>query len=489
MKTIIFIILTLLILFLILLSIALIRTVLLKAPKQFQKKACSRNNAELQEMGESFAKMIRIKTVSLPDDSNQMEPFDQLHTVIDELFPKCHEKLDRKVLHGGLIYHWKGSDRAAMPILLMGHQDVVPAEESEWQVPPYGGVIRDGKLWGRGTIDDKCNIFCQMSAVENLLNKGYVPPCDVYLAYSDNEEISGHNAESAVAWFEKCNIHFAAVWDEGGAIVDKAMPGMDRPYAVIGIAEKGYVDLKITAKGFGGHSSAPRSSTTVSRLTDFIHDVNHKKMFKREFTPQVSAMFTNMAPSFNFGMRLLLGNLWLFKPILTAVMPKISAQAGALLGTTCTFTMIHGSESSNVIPSEAYAVANLRTGFTEGVEESVAALQKIADKYDLTLEILTSREASPITSQDSAVFRYLEKCIADQYPDCGCSPYIMTGGTDSRHYSKICSNILKFYPIRLTSEELSAMHSKDECIDLEACSDAVDFYQYFLEHYKNEKSF
>ncbi len=488
MKIIGMILLGILILFLILLVIAIIHTLTLKAPAPQPRKACSRNSIELQAMGESFGRLIKVKTVSITDDSTELEPFVELHKVIDEEFPECFKHLEKTVLHGVLIYRWKGKDSNALPILMMGHQDVVPCDESEWQVPPYSGVIKDGKLWGRGTTDDKCNIFCQMSAVENLLKQGFVPPCDVYLEYSVNEEISGHGAESAVKWFQEHKIHFAAVWDEGGAVIDRAMAGMDRPYAVIGIVEKGYIDLKITAKGAGGHSSAPKSVTAMTRLADFMHEVNHGHLFKRSFTPPVSAMFTNMAPSFGFGMRLLLGNLWLFKPLLTVLMPKISAQAAALLGTTCTFTMMKGADTTNVIPSEAYVVANIRTGFSEDVKETVAKLQKVADKYDLSLEILTARDCSPTAPQDSAVFRYLEQCIVDLYPDCGCSPYVVTGGTDSRHYSSICENVLKFYPIRITSAQLAAMHGKDECIDLDACSDGIDFYQYFLTHYQNGNS-
>lgn len=485
MKTVGMILLWVVIIFLILVLIAVIHTLTLKAPERKPAKPCARTADELNEMGNRFARLIQVKTISLPDDSDALEPFDQLHLVIDELFPLCHQQLEKTVLHGVLIYRWKGKDSKAMPILLMGHQDVVPADPEGWSQPPFSGNINEGKLWGRGTLDDKCNIFCEMSAVENLLKQGFVPPCDVYLQYSVNEETSGHGAESAVNWFKERNIRFAAVWDEGGAVIDKAMAGMDRPYAVIGITEKGYIDLKITARGAGGHSSAPKSVTAVTRLADFMHEVDHAQPFKREFTPQVSAMFTNMAPSFGFGMRLLLGNLWLFNPLLTVVMPKINAQAGALLGTTCTFTMMKGSDATNVIPTEAYVIANLRTGFTEGVDASVAKLQKIADKYDLSLEILSSREASPVTPQDSNVFKYLQQCIADCYPDCGCSPYVMTGGTDSRHYSCISDNVLKFYPIRITSAQLGSMHNINECIDLTSCSDAIDFYQYFLEHYQS----
>lgn len=481
------ILLWILVLFAVLLAIALIRTLLLKAPVRKERKAVSRNEEELQAMGERFARMIRVETVSKNADED-LSAFDELHRVIDDLFPLCTAALEKTVIHGVLIYHWKGKDPSALPILLMGHQDVVPADPSGWTYPPFGGEIHDGALYGRGTMDDKCNIFCQMSAIEGLLAKGFVPPCDVYLSYSVNEETSGTGAKEAIEWLKAHGVNrLALALDEGGAVVDRAMAGMDRPYAVIGITEKGYVNLQVTAGGEGGHASAPKAETPVTRLCEFVADVNRKQPFERSMTPHVQAMFEQMAPSFDFGMKLLMSNLWLFKPLLVKVMPKVSNQAGALLGTTCAFTMMKGSDAANVIPSRACMVANLRTGFTQNVEESVHVLKALGRKYDLDFEVLYSREASPVTPTDSAAYQYLSTCISHQFPDCGIAPYVMTGGTDNRWYAELTENCLRFYPVRLTSQELSCMHGNDERISLDACSDAIDFYAYFLEHYQPEK--
>lgn len=481
------IVLWILIVLAVLLVIAIIRALLLKAPAKEQRMAVSRNEKELQEMGERFARMIRVETISKNGDED-LSAFDQLHDVIDELFPLCTKTMEKNVVHGVLIYRWKGKDSSALPILMMGHQDVVPVDPSGWKYPPFGGEIHDGALYGRGTMDDKCNIFCQMSAIEGLLAKGFVPPCDVYLSYSINEETSGNGAKEAIDWLKAHGVNrLALALDEGGAVVDKAMAGMDRPYAVIGITEKGYVNLKVTASGEGGHASAPKAETPVTRLCEFVSDVNRKQPFERVMTPHVQSMFEGMAPSFDFGMKLLMGNLWLFRPLLVKLMPKVNNQAGALLGTTCAFTMMKGSDAANVIPSHASMVANLRTGFTQNVEESVNVLKKIGAKYDLEFEVLYSREASPVTPTDSAAYKYLEGCIRHQFPDCGVAPYVMTGGTDNRWYAELTENCLRFYPVRLTSEELSCMHGNNERISLDACSDAIDFYAYFLEHYQPGK--
>ena len=471
-----------LIILLILLAVTLFRAAHCKASPAAERLPSSRNEEELEEMGHRFAKLIQVHTDSrLPGED--LSAFDTYHQVVDGLFPLCTKTLQKTVLDGVLLYHWKGKHSDLPAILMMGHQDTVPADAKNWKYPPYGGEIHEGKIYGRGVMDDKCNQFCQMSAIENLLKEGFVPERDVWLEYSVNEENSGPGAETAVQYLKEHGVKLACAWDEGGAVVDKAMAGMDRPYAVIGITEKGYADVKITAKGEGGHSSAPHATTTVTRLADFMHEVNHSHLYERKFTPHVKAMFENMAPSFSFPMRYLFSNLWLYKGLLTKIMGKVNAQADALLGTTICFTEMKGSDATNVIPSEAYVIANLRTGFTQDLKTSLAILKQKADKYDLELEVLSSREASPVTPQDSAVYQYLVSCIRKKFPDCGISSYVMTGGTDNRHFAELTENCLRFYPLRLTSQQLACMHSDNENADLRSLSDAIDFYQYFLENW------
>lgn len=462
---------------------AALHACMIKAKPAGKRLPGSRSDAQLEQMGKDFARMIQVKTYSYHDEKD-IAPFDQLHEVIDDLFPLVHEKLEKTVLEDGvLLYHWKGKHQGKA-VLITGHQDVVPVEGQQWTYPPFAGEIHDGKIYGRGVNDDKCNIFTQLSACENLLKKGFVPDSDIWFVYGTNEECSGPSAVHAIAWLKEHGVEAACAWDEGGAVVDKAMAGMDRPYAVVGITEKGYADIRFTARGEGGHSSAPKAETTMTRLADFMHDVNHSHLFECRFTPHVKAMFENMAPSFGYGMRLLFGNLWLFEKPLTKLMPKISSQGAALLGTTVCFTEMKGSDATNVIPTEASVTANVRTGYTQGLDESLAILKKKADQYGLEMEVLSSRDASPVTPTDTKVYQYLTECIKKRFPDCGVCPYVMMGGTDNRHYTAMTKNCLRFYPLRLSSEQLGTMHGPDENADLRALSDCIDFYAYFIENWK-----
>jgi carboxypeptidase PM20D1 len=279
-------------------------------------------------------------------------------------------------------------------------------------------------------------------------------------------------------------IQFAVVLDEGGAVIDRAIDGMDRPYAVVGVTEKGYMDLKITARGTGGHSSTPPRNTPAARLFAFANEIEKKRPFKKKMLPETIKMFSRMAPAFSFGLRMLFGNLWLFYPLVKVLMPRVSPFGEAIMATTCCFTMMQGSEAANMIPTEPYIVANLRTTVFESCEASLAVMQKYAAKHNLEIEVLKKRDASPISNIYSAEYAYVETCIRQQFPGIGVAPYIIMGGTDCRHFHALSENALRFSAVPMSSAQSASCHGIDENIDVEALAEGVSFYKLFLENYK-----
>ena len=328
---------------------------------------------EIRIAAEKLGAMIRVPTVS-KHEHEDLSQFYIYHEVLEKQFPLIHERLEKTVLNGTLLYRWEGKDKERLPILFMGHQDVVPASDEGWRVPAYSGEVIDGCLYGRGTLDCKGTMYVEMQAVEELLSEGFVPPCDVYLEYSINEETGGDGAAAAMRYLRDKGIRLALVMDEGGAVIEQAVPGMDRPYAVLGITEKGYMDVKITARGKGGHSSTPPRNTPAARLFAFANEIERKRPFKKKLIPEAGLMLSKMAPAFSFPLRFVLRNLWLFKPLVVAAMPKISPFGEALLATTCCFTQMKGSDAANVIPKEPYLIANLRTSVHQNCEESLEVL-------------------------------------------------------------------------------------------------------------------
>lgn len=476
-----YILIGLLAILLILLLTAVLRTIALKAPAP-APCAAKLQQAELDTAAEKLGAMVRVPSVSKGEDEDLTE-FYRLHKVLEEQFPLIHKALEKTVLNGTLLYRWAGRDSTKKPILFMGHQDVVPATDDGWRVPAYSGAVIDGDLYGRGAMDCKSTMYIELQAVEELLAEGFTPPCDVYLEYSINEETGGDGAAAAMRYLKEKGIDLAIVIDEGGAVIDKAVDGMDRPYAVIGITEKGYMDVKITARGKGGHSSTPPRNTPAARLFAFANEIERKRPFRKALLPEVVEMFRLMAPSFGFGMRLVLGNIWLFKPLLMALMPVVSPFGEAVMSTTCCFTMMRGSDAANVIPKEPYLVANLRTSVHQNCAASLSVLQKYADKYGLELEVLMQRDASPVSNIRSREYAYLVECVKKQFPDVGVAPYVIMGGTDCRHFHALTENALRFAPVRMTTAQSASCHAVDENVTLASLAEGVRFFKLFLKDY------
>lgn len=466
-----------------LLVIAVIRTITLKAPVNEKKSAISYTKEEEDNYARILSEMIKIPTISAAE-GDSLEEFDKLHEVMEREFPLVHKTMEKTNLNGNLIFRWKGTDSSKEGLLLMGHQDVVPAAETTWEHDPFSGDIEDGKVHGRGAMDCKNTVMAEFQAVEELISEGFVPERDIYLCCSVNEEISGTGAPSTVKYLKDKGVHLAVVMDEGGAIAEGVMPGMSTLCAAAGIVEKGFANIKFTAKSEGGHSSTPPKNTPFARLSKFICEVEKEHPFKTCFTEPVEVMFRYVAPYLSFPLRMLLGNLWLFKPLLKFAMPKISAQAGAFLTCTCVFTMGEGSKAPNVIPDEAYVIANIRPGIQQGAQECIDILRKIAAKYNIETTILEAKDASDVTDYKGEEFGYLEKCVNEVYPDVCFTPYYCTGGTDCRNYNPVSDNCIRFCPIKLDSQQIASMHAANENISTDALAEGVKFYKYFLKNHK-----
>ncbi len=482
MKYIGFVLLALLAIAVILLVAAAVRAVMIKAKPNDAKPAIAPTKEEADDYAEKLSEMIKVPTISMRGNED-LTQFYKLHEVMKKNFPLVFEKLECTEIKGNLLFYWKGKDPERKGLLLMGHQDVVTADEPTWEREPFSGEIDGGNIHGRGAMDCKSTVFSEFQAVEELLREGFEPPCDIYLATAVDEEISGGGAPLLVDHLKSKGVRLSVAMDEGGAILKDALPTMNGWCAAIGVLEKGYIDLKIIAKGKGGHSSTPKTNTPLARLSKFIADVEKDRPFKSEISGPVYAMLDSAAPMLGFPLRMVLGNMWLFKGILTKVLPVVSPMCNAFVRTTFCFTMAEGSHSPNVIPSEAYVMCNLRPSPHQNAEESLKVLKKYADKYDLEFEVVHSRDASGCADYNGDEYAYLEKCLNSCYPDAGVIPYLMTGGTDCRHYEEIADNCFRFCPIKMSNEQLSAMHAANESIGVSEVAHCVKFYKHYIKNY------
>ena len=459
-------------LLLLLVIIALLRTVI--TPSKKPEWEPRRDTARENEYAEKLAEMVRFETVSYKGQIRR-EHFLEFHKILEKLFPLVHENLEKTEIDGSLLFYWKGKS-SERPLILMGHQDVVPAE-GKWEHEPFSGDIADGKIWGRGTADTKCSVMAFFQAVEELLKEGYVPEQDVYLSSSSTEEIGGDGCPKLVEELKRRGVKPFIVNDEGGSIVTEPMAGLKGNFAMIGVLEKGHGNLKIIARSNGGHSSYPPKNSPIVRLSRFMTDISKHSPMRSVMNTQVKEMFSGMAPYGPFWMKLLFGNLWLFKPLLVLLMPSISSQAAALLHTTVAPTMQSGSDGCNILPQEATLTLNLRYIHHQNMEESNAAIMKAAAKYGLETEIIDAYPALEPVNSHSEAFRLVEDTITEVFPGLPIIPYVMTGATDARFYQEICDSCIRFSPVVYGQAQMKGMHGLNECLDTYSLPGAVDYYK------------
>ena len=456
-----------------LLLIAVVRTLL--SPKKTSDYTPQEDEQEALRLAEKLSKMIQIDTTSHAGGDDP-EKFRAVHKTLAELFPLVFSSLEKTEIDGNLLFYWKGRS-SEKPILLMSHQDVVPAE-GEWLHAPFSGDIADGKVWGRGASDTKCSVMAFFEAVEQLLAEGFTPPTDVYLASSCTEEWAGDGAPKLVAELQRRGVELFLLCDEGGGIISEPIGGIPGNFAMVGVFEKGKADVKFTAKSTGGHASAPGKHTPIARLAAFANEVETHSPFKKKLLPEVASMFRTLSGyASSFGLRLLLGNLWLFSPLLKAVLPAVSAQAGAMLKTTIAFTTQSGSDAYNVIPQEATLGANMRFIPHQGEQESLAIIKRLAEKHGLSTEVLHSNDFTPPVDIRGEAFTLFTRVIGETFPGIAASPYVMTGATDAQFYQPVCKSCIRFAPVIYGPEQMKGMHGLNENIEYSCLPGAVRFYQ------------
>lgn len=464
----------------VLLLIAVIHTLLVpRETSTYRPDESEESKARALAYAKKLSAMVRYETVSHPNE-HDVPKIEGFHEVLKGLFPLVFEKLEVTDIEGNLLLYWKGK-KHGRPLVLMSHQDVVPAG-GKWEHEPFSGDIADGKVWGRGASDTKCSVMGFFQAVEELLEKGYEPEQDVYLSSSCTEEWAGDGCPKLVDEMERRGVKPYLVIDEGGGIITSPIGGIHGNFAMIGVFEKGKGDVKFTAHSSGGHASAPSPGSPIARLAAFVNDVETHSPFKKKMSKEVQAMFRRLAPyADSFGLRLVFENLWLFRPLLVALMPKISAQGGAMLQTTIAFTMASGSDAYNVMPETAVLGANMRFIPHQGMKKSLEVIRKKASKYGLTMEIEHANDFSKPVDIDGEAFHLVESVVGKTFPGCAGSPYVMTGATDAYNYQRICDNVVRFAPVIYGPEQMKGMHGLNENIEYSCLPGCVDFYKNIID--------
>ncbi len=431
-----------------------------------------------QEYAERLSRMIQAETVSAHGQTD-LSKFYSFHKLLRTEFPALFAVCEFEEFDGNILLRWSGKDKKLLPILFMNHHDVVEASGA-WSYPPFSGTVAEGRVWGRGTLDTKGGLWGMLQAGDELARDGFVPSRDIYFMSTCCEETTGGGADKISKILLERGIRLAMVLDEGGMIVDEPMSGTKGRYAMIGVGEKGYADLKFIARSSGGHASTPGKNTPLVRLGKFMAAVDSSKIFEVKMSPTVRATLASLSASMQGPLKFILGHPKFFSPLLCKVMPSISPVAGAMLKTTLAFTMAHGSDGSNVLPQEAYVVGNMRYSHHQGGEGSIRAVTELAKKFDIETVVLRPGFDSPLSSHESTAFKLVAEAVGKTYDGVKIAPYVMNAASDSRFMSRVCDNCLRFAPFSIDSKQLASVHGIDENVDVKTLAPAVDCYKYII---------
>ena len=424
----------------------------------------------------ALQKMVQCKTISYNDPALEDDgEFQKLIDLLPGLYPKVFEKCSFQQLPGrALLFCWEGKHHDA-PAVLMAHYDVVPVREELWEKDPFAGIIEDGVLWGRGTLDTKVTMNGALFAANTLLEQGFTPENDIYFAFSGGEEVNGPGAKNIVDWFVENKIAPAIVVDEGGAVVENVFPGVKVPCGMLGIAEKGMINVQYTVHSGGGHASAPLPKTPITTLATACRKVVDNP-FKMHLNKPAALMFDTLARHSTFVYKLIFSTLWCFKPVLDLICKSSGGEMNALVRTTTAFTQAQGSTARNVIPAEASLVSNMRLSPLDSVASAEAYLKKVINDPDVEITILESHEPSPVSEVDCDAYYRVADAVAETWRGCVVTPYLMVQCSDSRHYRDLSQNVYRFSAMDLTAEERRTIHGNNERIRLETIGKAVEFY-------------
>jgi carboxypeptidase PM20D1 len=425
---------------------------------------------------DSLAQLVRCKTVSYNDHSLEDEgEFQKLISLLPTLYPNVFAACTfRQLPDRALLFRWPGKQEGD-PAVMMAHYDVVPVNEEKWDKPPFAGIIENGILWGRGTLDTKVTFNGILSAANSLIGQGFRPEKDIYFAFSGGEEINGQGAPNIVAYFTEHGIHPAIVVDEGGAVVENVFPGVKQPCGLIGIAEKGMLNAQYRTLSAGGHASAPKPHTPVGVLAAACKRVEDHP-FKAHIDGPAAQMFDTLGRYSTPLYRVIFANMWCFGWIIDLLGKKSGGEMNALVRTTVAFTQMEGSSARNVIPPEAKMVSNIRLNPADSVASALAYLEKTVNDPAVEITSLESFEPSPVSETGCDAWEKVAAAVANTWPGCIVSPYLMVQCSDSRHYRDLSNHVYRFSAMDLTAEERSTIHGNNERIRLETAAKAVEFY-------------
>ena len=428
---------------------------------------------------ERLAQALRHRTVTKRNPAAlDTAAYRSLYDYLERAFPRVHQELDTTHVNGlSRLYTWRGTDPGRPPVVLMAHVDVVPIEsDSAWRHPPFSGTVTDEHVWGRGALDDKSSAVGILEAVSTLLRREVRPPRTIHLAFGHDEEVGGTRGAQALARRVLGRGPAPAlVVDEGGAITQGALPGLDRPLAVVGVAEKGYLSVELTATAAGGHSSAPPERTSIEILNEALARLLADPLPAR-LDGVMGQTLDYVAPEMNWPMRAALTNRWLTGLGVQWALSQEPATRAAIR-TVQVPTRLQAGVKDNVIPTAARATINYRILPSHSIQQVREHIQSAIGDLSVSVEAGQTSPPTSVSSAEDSTFRLLQRTVRQVTSDSVIvAPYLVPGATDSRYYAEATDHVYRFVPYTLTPADRGRIHGVNERIAIEDYRTVVQYY-------------
>ncbi|MCD6122817.1 MAG: M20/M25/M40 family metallo-hydrolase, partial [Spirochaetales bacterium] len=319
-----------------------------------------------------------------------------------------------------------------------------------------------------------------LEAAEQLISAGFSPKRTIYIASGYDEEIGGKNGALKTAQeLKQRGIFLDFVLDEGFTIIEPDIfTLLNGPIALIGIAEKGIMDIMITADGEEGHASMPPKNTAAGKLAKAIVAVE-KNPFPARIIPTMKSFLKAIAPEVKGITGFILRHSGIFAFLIKKSF-ALSPTNNAMIRTTQAVTMLKGSEKENVLPKKASAVINIRILPGDTTESVLERIKGIINDKSVKVEVPEYFDAgNPVDESNlkSEGYKIIEESIHETFPGIFTAPSIVLATTDSRHYKEVSENIFRFVPIRINKSNLKTIHGTNERIKEEDFLKVVDFYK------------
>ncbi|XP_073523049.1 N-fatty-acyl-amino acid synthase/hydrolase PM20D1 [Phyllobates terribilis] len=447
---------------------------------------------ERQQLKRAIVGAIRIPTVSFSEEEQNVTALAEFGEYIRKVFPRVFSSSIIKhevVAEYSHLFAVQGSDQRLRPYVILAHLDVVPAPPEGWDLPPFSGEERDGYIYGRGALDDKCCVIGVLQALELLLKRDYKPKRSFYIGLGHDEEVSGHKgAMKIVEKLQSRGVKLVFVIDEGLAVLDGIIQGVKKPVALVGTTEKGSITLNLTVNQPPGHSSMPPSETSIGIIAAAVSRLERIPMPNMFGEGPEASMFEHLAGEFAFPLNVMMANLWLFSPIISRVLER-TPSTNAIVRTTTAVTIFNAGVKSNVIPAVARATINFRLHPAQTVAEALDIIRNTISDERVEISVLNSFDPLPISPYDESNFGYqtLQRTIHSVFSAAPVAPGVCIGNTDSRHFVNLSDSIYRFSPFKLKPEDLSRIHGLNERISLENLERLTQFYYQLIQNADSDK--